>query len=1018
MNSEDPIKVDLPPKNNSFAEFSRQVSQHPFVQKIISLKDKKIADNKVITGIVIFICFIYLGVFLFGIRNQKIASNNRAAEITKQSDDVNYFSVVSVSPESGTADNAGDTAIKITFSEPVRPNSLRSFFTVSPMIPGDFSQGDTPNEVIFKSKFPFGDGTSVRVILNKGFESIGGHKFTTDYTYNFYTKTPDNSIVFGNNEMYSRWVNLPVGKGTSFTLHVGSEAASNATVTIYKGTFDKIVSSLLYSNETHPDTKYVSQTYLEYPVKTSSMEKISTIKDIHNGTTFEFKQGEGLYYVEAKSDNEVVGSTWISVNDQGLIVRQDDQKVTIATQNIKNADINTKVKVYLYNLEGKPTLLKVADIQSYGEIPIEYPQKVDLVVAETASGVVLAPLSVPETQADIRVTSNLSNLDRIYIQTDRPTYKTGDTVKFSGILRRDNDAKYSFPPSGSKVHLWIPNYNDSAKNYLDQSVAVGDDGIFSGQFTLPASLVPGQDETNISATLYAKQESSTALYVTSRAFTSFDVITADSNALITVNFDKEKYTKDEAITAHVTAVDASQKPLAEKRITYSLYKKLYYETDPESVANYGNEWGEPTDVSEAVVTLDENGKADIKIDSPDGTVSQAITLKAWIYVDNSTTSGAKTILVQQGKVVLDLDSSRYEYHVDDPTITRVYAYDLNNAPVANQKLSYQLYSRSFDNESKAYKETNLNDGSIETDAKGLALIKQPVSMASDSVTIRVSTKDSAGNTIQAERSMNILAKDAVSSLIYYHNSGLVNLDVSTDKRSYNVGDTANLVINSPLEQNVLLTYESGRIYHNEWLKLNKGDNNYQVNVTPELSPSFHVVFSYFNNERLYTEGIQLRVADATKNLAITTDADKDTYDKNDQAQLTIKTKDSTGQAVSAKLQVNVIDDTIFNLRNNLPGGSIFWNFYSPRIDTTNFSASTLGIGTGGGCGGGSGYDVTYVPNRLGNNYYWNPNLTTDQNGEVKITVPLPNTTGKFRVFVTAVNDATAVGQTQSFLSVQ
>ncbi len=185
-----------------------------------------------------------------------------------------------------------------------------------------------------------------------------------------------------------------------------------------------------------------------------------------------------------------------------------------------------------------------------------------------------------------------------------------------------------------------------------------------------------------------------------------------------------------------------------------------------------------------------------------------------------------------------------------------------------------------------------------------------------------------------------------------------------------------------------------------------------------LLRSYSLLFSYFYNGLLYSDGLPINVTNVAKNLTINTTTDKKTYTKNDLAQLTIKTTDNTGQPVSANVSVSIVDDNIFNLRASLPNGPIYWNFYSPRMDTTNFSASTLGIGTGGGCGGGGGSDIVYIPNRIGNTYYWNPNLLTDQNGELNISVPVASASGNLRVFVTSSSNDSAVGQSQSSLSVE
>jgi len=1007
--TDSPIAYKVPVKDSSLPQSSLALNDN--IHKKIGIYKRSLS-----LFLVMFICFVVVGIFLFLQYSDK-TKITRPHILIKSAQTVNYFSVVAVSPQSGSSDNASNTSIEITFSEPVRPANLKNYFTVSPMIPGNFTQGATPNQVVFTPKYPFGGGTSVKVILNKGFESVAGHKFTSDYTYNFYTRILDNTVVFENDTIYSRWVNLPVGKGITFHLHVGDGISPNATITTYKGTFDKIVSSLLYASESHQDTNYLTQTYIDYPVDTTNMEKVSQITNIQSTPDLNFNQGEGLYYIEAKSDNEVVGSTWVSVNDEGLIVKQDDQKVTIAVQNIKTGDINTPVKVYLYNLQDKPTLLQTANIQSYGEIPIAYPQQVDLVVGQTANGVILAPLTVPETQADIRVTNNLSTLDKIYIQTDRPTYTTQDTVQFSGVVRLDNDAQYSLPSAGAQIEVWVPDPTNTANKLIDQTVTIGDGGIFSGQFTLPSSLVT-VGGTTASLTLYARATSDTSTNITSKYYTTFDIVSPNAKAIIKVSFDKNNYTRDENVTAHISAFDDSGKPMANRSVTYTIYAKDYYEGDPTSVATLGNDWGERTKITDQTVTLDANGRADVNIEPTESTVSQAITLEASVASNANLIYGAKTVLIQQGKIVLLFGSSRQEYHSGDTTINRIYAQDLSGKPVANQKISYQIYQTIYDSSSSEYNETTLNSGAVTTDANGFALIQQSVTTSAQSITLRATTKDAVGNTVQAERSMDILMNAADASDIYYHNLTLANLDVATDKLQYTVGDTANLTINSPFDQNVLVDYESGRIYHAEWLHLNKGDNAYKISITPQLSPSFNLVFSYFNNEILYVEGMQMAVTDPAQNLVITTATDKTTYAKNDQAQLTITTKDSNGSPVSAHVAIDVVDESIFNLRNNLPSGSIYWNFYSPRMDTTNFSASTLGIGTGGGCGGGSGTDILYVPNLTGNNYYWNPNAITDQNGILQVTVPLPNASGDFRVLITGSTDATAVGQSQSILSVQ
>ena len=51
-----------------------------------------------------------------------------------------------------------------------------------------------------------------------------------------------------------------------------------------------------------------------------------------------------------------------------------------------------------------------------------------------------------------------------YLYTDRPIYRPGPTVNFKGILRKENDVKYSLPDV-SKVHITI--YSPNGENVLE-----------------------------------------------------------------------------------------------------------------------------------------------------------------------------------------------------------------------------------------------------------------------------------------------------------------------------------------------------------------------------------------------------------------------------------------------------------------------------------------------------------------------------------------------------------------------
>jgi uncharacterized protein YfaS (alpha-2-macroglobulin family) len=63
-----------------------------------------------------------------------------------------------------------------------------------------------------------------------------------------------------------------------------------------------------------------------------------------------------------------------------------------------------------------------------------------------------------------------------YLYTDRPIYRPGQTVNFKGILRKENDVKYSLPDV-TKVHITIYSPNSEI---VDEDFNVSELGTYFG----------------------------------------------------------------------------------------------------------------------------------------------------------------------------------------------------------------------------------------------------------------------------------------------------------------------------------------------------------------------------------------------------------------------------------------------------------------------------------------------------------------------------------------------------------
>ncbi|MDF1515537.1 MAG: MG2 domain-containing protein, partial [Anaerolineae bacterium] len=103
---------------------------------------------------------------------------------------------------------------------------------------------------------------------------------------------------------------------------------------------------------------------------------------------------------------------------------------------------------------------------------------------------------------------------RLYLHTDRPIYRPGQSVNFRGIVRTDEDAVYSLPPAGTQVSL---KFYDAYHDLIDERIMdVSDSGMFDGQFILPVDGRLGS--YSINAEIVDEAESGTSVQYTVAAY--------------------------------------------------------------------------------------------------------------------------------------------------------------------------------------------------------------------------------------------------------------------------------------------------------------------------------------------------------------------------------------------------------------------------------------------------------------------------------------------------------------------
>ena len=918
-----------------------------------------------------------------------------------------YLSVVSTSPAAQAGRAKVNAPITMSFNLPVDPAGMPNYFSVLPAMTGGFKQGETKQDVVFTPDGSFPPGGSVNVVVRKGLTSLDGFVLQDDFGFTFATQVAANTVSFQSG--YAQGTLFSSSSGSmDVSVQIGSDVPSDATVQTYKATAADLIKSYIHGVAGRPISSLVD---------TSSMTLLDTkgnleqSMDSDHNVSIKVAQPDGIYLLVVSNSDGQYGRAWVTFSKYGVLLRQDDQKIVVAGQDLTTGDTNTKFDITFYRLKNKVAKIISGSFTGTGELPAAYPAALDLAVATAGGEEVIIPMDVSGANADIKIMGSLASQSQIYVTTDRAAYKKGEAVKFAGVIRFDNDQAYTIP-TATKVTVWLMD-DSSGTQLITKTIGVAANGTFAGGFVMPAAAFKGADaqlRLSAAATLPAPINIYTGFSTVIQALGPHT-----PSAVVSVTFDKPSYVARDTIAATITATDNAGKPLAGKVLKLNLYSNQQ-SVAPGELANYPvpRSWGQAVQ-SNVSLTLDATGHAtySFKANAAETVADQQITLFA--RYGTGTTAGytAKSAIVYQAADEVFLLPSRSVYRQGELVNAPVVVETVAGQRVPNAAVSYELDKDDYSG--STVKTTVAGSGTLTTDENGVGTISLKTPAPADAgFTLKVKGKDVAGNVFQDIKYLSIY--DTTSPILGYDGTDqLLQLSVATDKLAYKVGDTAHLVVTAPAALKVLMSAERGRVHQYKWLTLAKGDNQVALDLPADLAPGFTLEFAYFQNGTYMTEGVPMVVSDPARVLTITVTPDQPNYAAGSTAHLDIAIKDGAGKPAAATVLVDGYDAamSVYKLVDQTPIAS---TFLLPMKRATNASSSLTAIGGfGGRCGGGYNPDQPAKTN-AGALVVWLPAFAIDATGHATIDVPISTKT--VRLVLIASTATTSVGQVEMDLAVQ
>ncbi len=635
-----------------------------------------------------------------------------------------------------------------------------------------------------------------------------------------------------------------------------------------------------------------------------------------------------------------------------------------------------------------------------------------------------------------------------YVYTERPIYRPGQPVYFKGILRVDDDVRYSLPKQ-ARVHVTISSYKDKV---YETDLPLTDFGTFSGQFTLDEDATLG--EYTLTLSLPGMEDESVG-------YVYFNVAEYRKPEFqVKVSAEPQNLFIGDEFSILVKAEYYSGGGVAEAEVNWRLVAEPFIFDPPKKYSGYSFEDIE-RDVfyspefypSESEVIASGTGRTDERGEfhlTLPANLEQLDKSKRLIFeadvldISKNMVSGRTEITAHRSAVYPGVRAASYVGLEGQEERFLLVALDWEGKPIAGQLLDVEIverrwYSVQEQDASGSIRWTSTVEDipiiefeDVVTDAQG----ETQVSFTPPNGGIfraRITTQDTTGRIARASAYMWVAGKEYIP----WRQTNDRSFDLITDQESYAPGDTAKVLIASPFqgEAYALITVERGHILYKEVIHLVSNSTQYELPIRKEMAPNAYIsvlVVKGIDDTNLlptFKMGVtEIMVDTLEQEIDVQLSAEPQTAGPGDQVSFTVRTRDSAGNPIPAEVSLSLSDlATLSLMPPNAPPLLDF--FYSERslgvwssvplvLSIESYNASVIqalqpeggGLGSGGGKGSGV-YGVVEVRQEFPDTAYWEGHLETDANGEAVVVVTLPDNLTTWRMDARAVTKDTRVGQT-------
>lgn len=960
--------------------------------------------------------------------------------------------VVSTDPVNGSA-NANRYGVTITFSNPMDHDSVEKHITVEPKPETDPYMYWEPDDLSVRLGFQMPPSAPYRVTLTTDAQDRYGQQLAEPLDLRFTTERQQpgfNIFRSSASGTYDAYLD-PVAGASSSNL-------DQLDFALYRLTREDLIAVERGGGESlnPPDIDLVRK--WSEPIANPPLDQpvTTTTRLAAPGA----KLAEGIYVIRVSSpETSGVETMPIVVSSANVITKWTASDLLVWMVDMQTGAPLAGVAFDVLNQGAAPVGSGTTDSDGIARLSVANPgdgyYPGYYVSAESGGRTILSGTNWNNGLAPWYGASNIPFMFELtdtvgYLYTDRPIYRPGETVYFKGVVRKDDDARYSLP---SATPLTLTIRDDRGHTLESQNVQLSDMGTFDAKLALATEAGTGGYFASVELGSVAPNAGGVSppqeAYRPQIAYVPFQVAEFRKPEFeVTVDPAKDSYVNGQAIDTAVSADLFFGAPLAGAAVKWTVTSTPYFFTSEKfpgySFSDYTPSYGDRDGpyyeyqqhvrgTGEGKTDAQDNFSFSVPADVADDRTSQTFTLEANVTDQNGQLVGAFTAVhVHKGQFYIGLRPDDYVATAGADAKVSVVTIDPDGATAGSVPMKVSIFERKWrtvrvrDADGQQHYTSENDDTLVQTidattDADGKGSFSFTPRRSGEYYVV-AKGKDTAGNAIVSATSVWASSGEYASWRV--GNDDTISL--IADRDSYKPGDTARILVAAPFTASRgLVTQERGHLSKYELRDFATNSEVIEVPITEDHVPNIYVSVMLFKPPtsdnplpQVKIGVVELKVSTDVKKLNIEITPDRDKLGPRETVKYTIRTTDSEGHGVPAELSLALVDKSVLSLQDDQSRKPIdaFWSrrslsvisasSFATSVDRANELAIRLSSGGKGGGGGPGDETRTFFPNTA----YWNAALRTDADGQATVEVQLPDTLTTWRLTARGVTADTKAGE--------